>query len=96
MKFSKDRPIGESFVWFTSMGLAIGLIMVVFLLFLIVSNGIRVFWPDETAVVKIKEGSEARQNNQPYIAGNILRKQERMGTRGSSNVQHAEPLLGRL
>jgi len=93
MKFSKDRPIGESFVWFTSMGLAIGLIMVVFLLFLIVSNGIRVFWPDETAVVKIKEGSEARQNNQPYIAGNILRKQERMGTRGSSNVQHEMQLF---
>lgn len=80
MKFSKDRPIGESFVWFTSMGLAIGLIMVVFLLFLIVSNGIKVFWPDETAVIKLKEGT--------YIAGNILRKQERMGSRGSVNPQH--------
>jgi phosphate transport system permease protein len=80
MKFSKDRPIGESFVWFTSMGLAIGLIMVVFLLFLIVSNGIRVFWPDETAVIKLKEGT--------YIAGNILRKQERMGSRGSADPQH--------
>lgn len=88
MKFSKDRPIGESFVWFTSMGLAIGLIMVVFLLFLIVSNGIKVFWPDETAVIKLKEGSDAKLNNQPYIAGNILRKQERMGSRGSVNPQH--------
>lgn len=85
MKFSKDRPIGESFVWFTSMGLAIGLIMVVFLLFLIVSNGIRVFWPDETAVIKLKEGT--------YIAGNILRKQERMGTRGSANPQHEMQLF---
>jgi phosphate transport system permease protein len=83
--FSKDRPIGESFVWFTSMGLAIGLIMVVFLLFLIISNGIKVFWPDETAVIKLKDGTS--------IAGNILRKQERMGTRGSANVQHEMQLF---
>src|SRR5262245_27811890 len=88
MKFSKDRPIGESFVWFTSMGLAIGLIMVVFLLFLIISNGIKVFWPDETAVIKLKEGSDARINNQQYLAGKILRKQERMGSRSSANKQH--------
>jgi phosphate transport system permease protein len=85
MKFSKDRPVGESFVWFTSMGLAIGLIMVVFLLFLIISNGIRVFWPDETAVIKLNDGTS--------IAGNILRKQERMGSRGSANVQHEMQLF---
>src|SRR5262245_31834423 len=83
--FSKDRPIGESFVWFTSMGLAIGLIMVVFLLFLIISNGIKVFWPDETAVIKLKDGTS--------IAGNILRKQERMGSRGSASVQHEMQLF---
>jgi phosphate transport system permease protein len=86
--FSKDRPIGESFVWFTSMGLAIGLIMVVFLLFLIISNGIKVFWPGKTAAIKLKEGSEARIENQQYIAGNILRKQERLGSRGSADPQH--------
>lgn len=86
--FSKDRPVGESFVWFTSMGLAIGLIMVVFLLVLIMANGVSVFWPDETAVIRLKEGSSARLNNQQYLAGNILKKQERMGTRGSADPQH--------
>jgi phosphate transport system permease protein len=91
--FSKDRPIGESFVWFTSMGLAIGLIMVVFLLFLIISNGVKVFWPDETAVIKLKEGSGDLINNSPYIAGNILRRQERMGSRGSANPEHEMQLF---
>jgi phosphate transport system permease protein len=86
--FSKNRPVGESFVWFTSMGLAIGLIMVVFLLFLIISNGIKVFWPDETAVIKLKEGSQDLINNSPYIAGNILKRQERLGGAGSANPQH--------
>ncbi len=85
---SKDRPIGESFVWFTSMGLAIGLIMVVFLLFLIISNGVKVFWPDRTAVIKLKEGSGDLINNSPYIAGTILKRQERMGSRGSANPEH--------
>src|SRR5262249_13945782 len=85
---SKDRPIGESFVWFTAMGLAIGLIMVVYLLALIISNGVEVFWPDKTAVLKLKEGSKDLINNSPYLAGNILKRQERMGSRGSSNPQH--------
>jgi phosphate transport system permease protein len=78
--FSKDSPVGESFVWFTSMGLAIGLIMVVFLLFLIISNGVKVFWPDETAVIKLKDGN--------FVAGNVLKRQERIGSRGSANPQH--------
>jgi phosphate transport system permease protein len=86
--FSKDRPIGESFVWFTSMGLALGLIMVVFLISLIIVNGIKVFWPDETAVIKLKETSKERINNQDYVAGNILKRQERMGSRGSADPQH--------
>lgn len=86
--FGKDRPIGESFVWFTAMGLAIGLIMVVFLISLIIQNGIKVFWPEKTAVIKLKETSKERINNQQYIAGNILKTQERMGTSGSAKPQH--------
>ena len=33
--------------------------------FLIVSNGVKVFWPDETAVIKLKEGSKDLINNSP-------------------------------
>lgn len=39
------RPVGEPLVWLTSMGLAVGLAMVFFLLWTIVSNGASVFWP---------------------------------------------------
>ncbi len=39
------RPVGEPMVWLTSMGLAVGLAMVFFLLWTIVSNGASVFWP---------------------------------------------------
>lgn len=91
--FSKDRPSGESFVWFTSMGLALGLIMVVFLISLIIANGIKVFWPDQTAVIKLKDSSKDLINNSPYIAGNILKRQERLGTRGSVDPQHEVQLF---
>jgi phosphate transport system permease protein len=39
------RVVGESLVWLTAMGLAIGLVMVAGLLLLILCNGIAVFWP---------------------------------------------------
>ena len=41
----KVKAAGEPFVWFTSMGLTIGLVMVVCLLSLIAVDGIEVFWP---------------------------------------------------
>jgi phosphate transport system permease protein len=88
MMFPKTRPVGESFVWFTSMGLAIGLLMVVGLLTLIILNGIKVFWPDKTAAIRLKESSPSAINNQPYIAGNIIKTQEKLGTRGSANPEH--------
>jgi len=39
------RPVGEPMVWLTSMGLAVGLAMVFFLLWTIIGNGASVFWP---------------------------------------------------
>jgi phosphate transport system permease protein len=42
---SNGRPTGEPMVWLTSMGLAVGLSMVFFLLWVIISNGASVFWP---------------------------------------------------
>jgi len=42
---ANGRPSGEALVWLTSMGLAVGLSMVFFLLWTIVSNGASVFWP---------------------------------------------------
>jgi phosphate transport system permease protein len=42
---ANGRPAGEPMVWLTSMGLAVGLAMVVFLLYTIIVNGAAVFWP---------------------------------------------------
>lgn len=47
---------GEPFVWLTAMGLAIGLIMVFGLLWIIVSNGLPVFWPSKVVSVELKQG----------------------------------------
>ena len=42
---ANGRPAGEPMVWLTSMGLAVGLTMVFFLLWTIIGNGAAVFWP---------------------------------------------------
>ncbi|HSP05655.1 MAG TPA: phosphate ABC transporter permease PstA [Acidobacteriota bacterium] len=72
---SRTRAAGESFVWFTSMGLAIGLCMVAFLIALIIVNGVVVFWPARVVQVQLKENSAARINNAPYFAGTVVKEQ---------------------
>lgn len=51
------KPTGEAYVWLTSWGLALGIAMVVFLLWVIIANGLSVFWPQPVAMVKMVEGS---------------------------------------
>jgi phosphate transport system permease protein len=48
---------GEPFVWLTAMGLAAGLLMVAGLLFIIVANGLPVFWPSKVYRVELREGA---------------------------------------
>ena len=66
---------GEPFVWLTAMGLALGLLMVVGLLGVIVSNGIPVFWPKQVLEIKLKPGV---QNPVPeggdMIVGELVQK----------------------
>ena len=77
--FNKNRNIaaGEPFVWLTSMGLSLGLLMVLALLALIVVNGFEVFWPDRVVQIKLKEGSEARIGDSDYIGGRIIEVQSK-------------------
>jgi len=49
---------GEPFVWLTAMGLTIGLLMVVGLLGIILSNGVPVFWPKKVYEVTLKAGTK--------------------------------------
>lgn len=68
----RDRPVGEPFVWFTGLGLALGLIMITFLLGLIARNGIAVFWPKPIAQVEFKEDGNTRFRNGTTVAGHIM------------------------
>ncbi len=69
------KPIGESWVWVTSMGLAIGLTMIVFLLGMIVYNGLGVFWPKPVASLELREGSDAGIRGSNTFAGEIVKLQ---------------------
>lgn len=74
---ARFRAYGEPFVWFTSMGLTIGLMMVLLLLSLIVVNGVVVFWPDRMVRVQLKETSGAKIGDSRFLAGSIVKKQEK-------------------
>jgi phosphate transport system permease protein len=50
-------PKGEPWVWFTSLGLIVGLTMVVGLLGLVMVNGFAVFWAPEVPTVKLVDGT---------------------------------------
>lgn len=73
------RTKGEVYVWMTSMGLTVGLVMVVFLLGLILSNGLEVFWPRPVAELRLRPGSASVLGAEPVIAGEIIKKQNRRG-----------------
>lgn len=49
---NKAAP-GEPMVWFTALGLALGLLMVAGLLGVITVNGLEVFWPDRVARIEL-------------------------------------------
>jgi len=71
------RTKGEQYVWMTSMGLAIGLLMVVCLLWLIVSQGVAVFWPADVPQITLRAGVKNGLNDASVIGGEIVKKQPR-------------------
>src|SRR5207244_2049051 len=68
---------GEPMVWLTAMGLTIGLAMVVYLIGLIVVNGLAAFWPTRVAQIELQEGSKAGINNAPRWGGKIVKIQQK-------------------
>lgn len=71
------KPAGEGMVWITSMGLAIGLTMIVFLLGMITYNGLEVFWPKSVIRLELKPGSSAGLRNASVFGGEIIKTQEK-------------------
>jgi len=57
--------MGEAQVWLCSMGLALGILMTLFLLGLIFIKGLDVFWPKRVALVQMTEDSKQT------VAGNL-------------------------
>jgi phosphate transport system permease protein len=71
------RTKGEPYVWMCSMGLAVGLLMVVGLLGLVVKQGVSVFWPADIVQITLKTGVSNGIDDSALIAGTIIKKQER-------------------
>jgi len=74
------KPIGESWVWVTSLGLSVGLIMIVGLLIMIVYNGLEVFWPKPVARIELSPDSETKIGSATTLGGAIVKTQEKRVT----------------
>ena len=68
---------GETFVWFSSMGLTIGLMMITGILLLIFKEGITVFWPKEVAKITLKDNSKSAENFPKTLAGEFTFSRDR-------------------
>ncbi|CAN5189449.1 phosphate ABC transporter permease PstA [soil metagenome] len=82
-------PIGEAQVWLTSMGLAVGIIMTLFLVGLIMVRGVSVFWPKPVVQLELAEGSDAAIKGSTTLAGEVV--MERLA--GPAEDRHAETQL---
>jgi phosphate transport system permease protein len=60
------------------MGLAVGLVMIVYLLGLIVVNGYEAFWPKRVALVALKAESPARLSQADVLAGEVIKQQQKI------------------
>jgi phosphate transport system permease protein len=86
---TKSRPVGEPFVWFSAMGLTLGLFMIAFLLGIIFINGTKVFWPQEVKMIQLKKESTYKIKDSTLIAGVQAHKQEIKGqVTGRENKKH--------
>ena len=69
---------GEPYVWGTAMGLAVGLVMIVYLLGLIVVSGYDAFWPKRVARLELSAESTARLHDAPTLVGEIVKQQQKV------------------
>lgn len=88
----KTKPAGEKWVWLTSMGLALGLMMVITLLALIVRNGLSVFWPKPVIRIELDEGSRFSMRGTNVIGGMVAGTRTKIS--GEHNAQEWHLFLG--
>ena len=68
MSFDKHiQPKGESWVWLSSMGVGVGLLMVVSVISLIVYEGVAVFWPKDVAEISLSAEASKKYGTETYL-----------------------------
>lgn len=94
--YSKSiRPKGEALVWFTGMGLGVGILLIVGLLAIILKNGLSMFWPDTIYQVELVEGATAGPTNGKDFAGAIaLERYKRLQEEGVSLTREFQFFTG--
>jgi phosphate transport system permease protein len=76
-------------VWLTAMGLTVGLLMVVYLIGLIVINGLVAFWPTRVAQIELRAGSQTGMNEVRQLGGKIVKIQPK-ATQGDGTGDQRE------
>lgn len=69
---TRQKDSGESFVWLTGMGLAVGLMMVGFILSLVFYRGLLVFWPQPIVELSLHSADDQKSLN--VLNGQIVRE----------------------
>ena len=94
------RPSGELFVWMTSMGLSLGLLMILSLLALVLFNGAQTFWPKRVVQVRVKNDNAFQFAGGKTLAGEIVKQQKKiiheLAQREAAAARHEDTLEWQL
>ena len=89
------RPKGEALVWFTGMGLGVGILLIIGLLAIILKNGLAMFWPGPVQQVQLVEGASAGPTNGSDFAGIItLNRYKRLQEEGAALTREFQFFTG--
>ncbi len=81
------RVKGEIAVWFSSLGLSLGLVMIVALLGVIAYNGFSVFWPKRVVQLEFDPQSVSGLGSRSVVAGIITSQQAKAHSKSLTNRQ---------
>lgn len=86
---------GEPFVWLTSMGLVLGLLMITALLAVVAKEGFGVFWPKKVALYELSSPSSGTSSgaSSEWIAGELIKRQSKHRASGNDEAVHWERQL---
>lgn len=80
---------GEPFVWFTGMGLTVGLTMVIYLLGLIIIEGLNAFWPKRVVQIELHPDRPTSLHHSLRLAGEVVKVRQKL-TQGDGAEDRTE------